>query len=61
MNKSNYYIENITIKETLHNQQLIIAKMEKEIINKNRTIDYLSLQLTSHQTNNSVNDLICFD
>ena len=45
LNKSNYYIENVKLNETIHNQRIIIAKMEKDLQNKNHTIDYLTQQL----------------
>jgi hypothetical protein len=58
LNKSNYYIENENLKTTLHNQRLIIAKLEKEVQNKLMTIDYLTKQLTN---NNNPIDLMNFD
>jgi hypothetical protein len=61
-NKANYYIENENLKTTLQNQKMIIAKLDKELQNKNMTIDYLTQQL--HLINNSnklVNDLLSFD
>jgi len=62
LNKANYYIENETLKNTLHDQRLIIAKMDKEIQNKNMTIDYLTQQLTQMNNNNKiVNNLLHFD
>jgi len=58
LNKSNYYIENENLKTTLHNQRLIIAKLEKEVQNKLMTIDYLTKQLVN---NNNPIDLMNFD
>jgi hypothetical protein len=58
LNKANYYIENENLKTTLHNQRLIIAKLEKEIQNKIMTIDYLTQQLVN---NNKTIDLMNFD
>jgi hypothetical protein len=43
-NKQNYYRENEEMKNIIHTQKIIIAKMEKELISKNNTID----QLTQH-------------
>ena len=63
LNKANYYIENVQLKETIDNQRQIIAKMEKEINVKNMTVNYLTQQLTS-KTNNcvkTVTDLLDFD
>ena len=45
LNKLNQYIENEKLKNTVQNQKLIIAKMEKDINTKIMTIDYLTLQL----------------
>ena len=45
-NKSNLFIENQQLKETVQNQRLIIAKMDIEIKNKNTTIDCLAQELT---------------
>lgn len=63
LNKANYYIENENLKNTLQNQRIIIAQMDKEIQNKNLTIDYLTQQLISKNDNNSytVTNLLCFD
>ena len=68
LNKVNYYIENEKMSETIKNQRLIIASLEKSIHNKMLTIDYLTQQL--HKNNNvqintntstTVNDLLHFD
>ena len=61
VNKSNYYIENIQLKETIQNQKLIIAKYEKEINTKLRTIDYLTEQLVLRDAVNEHIDLLNFD
>lgn len=66
LNKANYYIENEQLKETIQNQRLIIAKMEKDLNTRTKTIDYLTQQLTktNNPTNNNtpiVTDLIDFD
>jgi hypothetical protein len=45
-NKVNMYIDNETLKETVQNQRLAIAKMEKDLQTKVMTIDYLTIQLT---------------
>lgn len=60
-NKANYYIENEKLKETVNNQRLIIARMEKEIHTKGMTIDYLTIQLTNKNSCESVNNLLEFD
>jgi hypothetical protein len=61
LNKSNYYIENERLKETLQNQRLIIAKLDKDLQHKNMTIDYLTQQLCGNKPNQIVTDLITFD
>jgi hypothetical protein len=61
-NKVNYYMENETLKETIQNQRVIVAKMEKELTNKNMTIDYLTQQLILKQGQTQIqNDLLTFD
>jgi hypothetical protein len=59
LNKTNFYLENISLKNTITNQQLIIAKMENDINNRTITIDYLTKQIVSNST--AVNDLLDFD
>jgi hypothetical protein len=59
-NKINYYIENEKLAETIQNQRLIIAKLEKDVGNKIMTIDYLTQQLNKNKTCVTVNDLIDF-
>jgi len=71
LNKANYYAENIKMQETIQNQRIIIAQLEKEAHAKMRTIDYLTQQLLayaekkdalpSNSSNKTVNDLIDFD
>jgi hypothetical protein len=59
-NKINYYIENEKLVETIQNQRLIIAKLEKDVGNKIMTIDYLTQQLNKNKTCVTVTDLIDF-
>ncbi len=59
-NKMNYYIENIQLKDTINNQKLIIARLEKEIIVKSKTIDLLTQQII-YKESNIVSDLLSFD
>jgi septal ring factor EnvC (AmiA/AmiB activator) len=59
INKTNYYSENETLKNTIQNQKWIIAKMEKDIKTKIMTIDYLTQQITNLQeTNMTVENLL---
>lgn len=57
-NRANYYVENEKLKETLLNQRLIIARFEKELALKGKTIDLLTVQLSARAT---VDDLLDFD
>jgi hypothetical protein len=61
MNKSNYYIENIQLRETINNQKLIIAKFEKEINTNLKTINYLTKQLVAKDEANIDVDFLNFD
>ena len=61
-NKSNYYIENIQLRETINNQKLIIAKFEKEINTNLKTINYLTKQLVAKDEINNIDvDFLNFD
>jgi len=66
-NKANYYVEMLTYKELVENQQKIIGQLEGQLCKKNLTIDYLTEQLT-RSNNKSVTpspscniDLLDFD
>lgn len=50
LNKANYYIENESLKETVTNQRLIIAKLERDLQNKIMTIDFLTQQIVKPLT-----------
>ena len=52
LNKANFYVENEILTETIRNQRLTIAQLEKELQNKIYTIDYLTQQLTNQHINN---------
>lgn len=62
-NRANYYVENEKLRETIQQQRIIIAKMEKEIQNKSLTIDYLTKQLHKSTLSETsiVSDLLDFD
>lgn len=49
-NKVNLYIDNEQLKETVQNQRLIIARLEKDLTNKSMTVDYLTQQLTKQKS-----------
>ena len=63
LNKINYYTECEKLKEIVNSQKIIIAKFEKELNTKLKTIDYLSQQLMNKDNfnNNNIIDLITFD
>ena len=60
LNRLNYFMENIELRNTVSNQKLIIARMEKEINIKMMTIDCLSQQLVKGPPK-MVNNLLEFD
>jgi hypothetical protein len=60
-NKMNFYSECEKLKEVVNSQKMIIAKFEKEINTKLKTIDYLTRQLMSKESDNNVIDLLSFD
>jgi hypothetical protein len=60
-NKMNYFIECEKLKDTVNNQKIIIARLEKEIIIKSKTIDLLTQQLIKEETKNTVENLLIFD
>lgn len=60
-NKANYFVENISLKETIANQRLIISKLEKDLQNRTLTIDYLTQQLQIKKNHELVENLLEFD
>ena len=60
LNRTNYFVENMELRNTVANQKLIIARMEKEMNTKMMTIDYLSQQLLK-KPDKIVDNLIEFD
>jgi hypothetical protein len=62
LNKTNYYTECVSLRETVAMQKQIIAKMEKELHVKLKTIDYLTQQLMNKEHGNEpTHDLLVFD
>jgi hypothetical protein len=59
LNKANYYVEVLNLQELLQTQKMVIARFEKDLQNKNRTIDYLTTQLM--KTTGTTIDLLTFD
>jgi hypothetical protein len=60
-NKINFYSECEKLKEVVNSQKIIIAKLEKEVNTKLKTIDYLTQQLMNKESENNVTDLLSFD
>lgn len=60
-NKINYFVENEKLTQTIHNQRLIIAQLDKDVQNKSLTIDYLTKQLLKTTTVQPVVDLLNLD
>ena len=60
LNRLNYFMENMELRNTVSNQKLIIARMEKELNVKMMTIDCLSQQLVKGPPK-MVNNLLEFD
>lgn len=56
MNKANYYVENESLKNTIYNQRLIIAKLKEDLNNRIMTIDYLTQQLNKNTNTNNTNN-----
>ena len=59
-NKMNFYSECEKLKEVVKSQQIIIARLEKEVNTKLKTIDYLTQQLMNKEKNGEI-DLLTFD
>jgi hypothetical protein len=60
-NKMNYYTEYEKLKEVVNSQKIIIAKLEKEIITKLKTINYLTQQIINKNLGENEIDLLSFD
>ena len=59
LNKTNYYVENESLKTTLQSQRQIIAKLEIELHVKTTTVESLVQQLTAKKI--AVGNLLSFD
>ena len=61
-NKVNFYSECEKLKETVNTQKLIIARLEREINLKSKTIDLLTQQIIcKEESKNGEIDLLTFD
>ena len=62
MNKNNFYTECMNLREIVAMQKQVIAKLEKDIHVKLKTIDYLTQQLMNKEhSNEPTHDLLVFD
>jgi len=62
VNKTNFYSECEKLKEVVNSQKIIIARLEKEVTTKLKTIDYLTQQLMNKEvSNDNLIDLLSFD
>jgi len=60
-NKMNYFSENIKLNETISNQKMIIAKLQRENDECNKLIVHLTKKMELKDTSYIVTDLISFD
>jgi len=49
LNRTNYFVENQKLRETVESQRIIIAKLEKQNASKDHTIAYLTRQVSAQQ------------
>ena len=59
-NRANFYVMTLQMEDTIKNQRMIIAQLEKEIITKSKTIDLLTDRLVQ-QPKMEMGDLIGWD
>jgi hypothetical protein len=60
-NKMNYFTENIKLNETIVNQKIIIAKMQRENDENIKLIAHLTKKIETKENPNIVVDLLTFD
>jgi len=60
-NKMNYYTENIKLNETISNQKIIIAKLQRENDDNIKFIAHLTKKMEMKEQSNVVMDLLTFD
>ncbi len=60
-NKLNYFTENIKLNETINNQKLIIAKLQRENDENIKFITHLTKKIEMKDNPNIVPDLLTFD
>jgi len=60
-NKMNYFSENIKLNETINNQKMVIAKLQRENDEYVRLIAHLTKKIERKENSDIVIDLISFD
>ena len=60
-NKMNYFTENIKLTETISNQKIIIAKLQRENDENIKLIAHLTKKIEFKQNENTIIDLLTFD
>ena len=60
-NKMNYFTENIKLNETISNQKLVIAKLQRENDENIKLIAHLTKKIEYKINENIVGDLLIFD
>ena len=60
-NKMNYFTENIKLNETINNQKLIIARLQRENDENIKLIAHLAKKIEIKEQNYIVTDLLTFD
>jgi len=61
VNKSNYFIENVKLNETIASQKIIIAKLQRENYENIKLIAHLTKKIEIRENANIVTDLLLFD
>jgi hypothetical protein len=61
LNKMNYFTENIKLQETIANQKIIIAKLQRENDENIKMIAHLSKKIEIKENSHLVPDLLTFD
>ena len=60
-NKMNFFTENIQLKETISNQKIIIARLQRENDDNTKLIAHLTKKIEFKSNENMVVDLLTFD
>ena len=60
-NKMNYFTENIQLKDTINNQKIIIARLQRENDENIKLIAHLTKKIEFKENENMVVDLLSFD